>query len=460
MYTCKKCNHEVKKWVGQCPACTAYQSLQAGTKGRRAMLDAGVPKKMKEVVHDDVHRIITGTREFDRVLGGGMVQGSIILIGGNPGKGKSTLCLQIGCELADALEDPCKVLYISGEETPSQVKQRGQRIAPEMSSLILCNETELDKIRKHILDIDPDILIIDSIQTMRAPGLEDSRPGGIVQIQESTSFITGLCKARGVTAIIVGHVNKDGDIAGPKTLEHLVDVVLNFDAERSSDIRVLSALKNRFGATSEVGVFRMTKDGLSSVDDPSAHIMRGKKAGPGSVLASVMMKAGAGAGSRSMIVEIQCLVSPSRSNSPRRVIEGYDRTRLEMCLAILGKHTDFGDIAACDIYVNLAGGFENIEQKALDLPVMLGLVSTHLNKALLPGVIAWGELGLTGEVRPEDSTDKRVSMCDAMKIKKERRLYSDDDTVITLGEALERSGLVEAAATVEVSPMVQSTALA
>ena len=424
MYTCKKCKKETKAWSGKCPSCGAYQSLQVGSAGRRSMLDAGKPQTMKEVVNEDVHRIFTGTREFDRVLGNGMVQGSVILIGGNPGQGKSTLCLQVGCELADALEDPCKVLYVSGEETPSQVRQRGSRIAPEMSSLILCNETEVAKIRKHVMDLDPDILVIDSIQTMRAPGMEAARAGTVSQVQESTAYLTGLCKARGITAIIVGHVNKDGDIAGPKTLEHLVDVVLNFGAERSSDIRVLSALKNRFGATSEVGVFRMTKDGLASVDDPTEHILRGKKAGPGSVLSAVMMTAGAGAGSRAMIVEIQCLISPTKSSSPKRVIEGYDRTRLEMALAIMGKYTEFKDIGLNDIYINLGGGFEHVEQHALDLPVVLAMISDHIQKPLVVGCIAWGELGLSGEVRPEERTDKRISMCDAMKIKKERRIYS------------------------------------
>ena len=798
MYTCKKCKKETKAWTGKCPACGAYQSLQAGSAGRRAMLDSGVPKTMKEVVNEDVHRIFTGTREFDRVLGNGMVQGSVILIGGNPGQGKmqpltskvltpggwstmgqmvvgaqvigadgkptrvvavhpngvrdvykvrlsdggetlcgsehlwqtrtrnqrvnrsagsvkttkqlietlkleggrlnhsipyaeparfsakaplplqpyvmgmyladgskcganvifskpekdvidkvernlptsdrlaptslknpsddwrvqqkervrpktqtataleflglsgkdafgkfipeiyklasvpdriellrglldgdghiavtasrttieysssstklasdvselvwglggratttkrttkftntkgkkvcgapsyrvlisfpesggiipvssakhterysgitrikeryiesiepagqmecqcitvdnpdglyvtddfivthnSTLCLQVGCELADALEDPCKVLYVSGEETPSQVRQRGSRIAPEMSSLILCNETEVKKIQKHVMDLDPDILIIDSIQTMRAPGMEEARAGTVSQVQESTAYLTGLCKARGITAILVGHVNKDGDIAGPKTLEHLVDVVLNFGAERSSDIRVLSALKNRFGATSEVGVFRMTKDGLASVDDPTEHILRGKKAGAGSVLSAVMMTAGAGAGSRAMIVEIQCLITPTKSSSPKRVIEGYDRTRLEMVLAIMGKYTEFKDIGQNDIYINLGGGFENVEQHALDLPVVLAMISDHIQKPLVVGCIAWGELGLSGEVRPEERTDKRISMCDAMKIKKERRIYSDTTKSISLRDALVLAGLV------------------
>jgi len=219
-------------------------------------------------------------------------------------------------------------------------------------------------------------------------------------------------------------------------------VVLNFGAERSSDIRVLSALKNRFGATSEVGVFRMTKDGLASVDDPTEHILRGKKAGPGSVLSAVMMTAGAGAGSRAMIVEIQCLISPTKSSSPKRVIEGYDRTRLEMVLAIMGKYTEFKDIGQNDIYINLGGGFEHVEQHALDLPVVLAMISDHIQKPLVVGCIAWGELGLSGEVRPEERTDKRISMCDAMKIKKERRIYSDTQNSISLRDALVMAGLV------------------
>lgn len=353
----------------------------------------------------------------------------------------STLALQVGCELADALEDPCKVLYQSGEETPAQIRQRGDRIAPKMSNIMLYNETELEKTKQHVLEFNPDIWIIDSIQTMRAPGMEEVRSGTVTQVQESTAFITGISKARDITTIIIGHVNKDGDIAGPKTLEHLVDTVLNFDAERSSDIRVLSALKNRYGPTSEVGVFRMGPDGLVSVDNPSEHILRGKKAGPGSALTAAMMKAGAGAGSRATILEVQCLVSPSRSNSPKRVIEGYDRNRLEMVLAVLGKHTDFGALASNDLYINLGGGYK-VEENALDTPVMLALVSDFLRKPLLPGCVAWGEIGLTGEIRPEESTDKRLAICDAMKIKVERRLFSDSDNRLSIGEALRMAGMV------------------
>lgn len=437
MFFCKLCKAKSEKAFSRCAACGKYQTCEKGGP-QRTMLQAGEAVRINEIDLEGVHRIQTGTREFDRVLGGdpcGLVQGSLILIGGEPGKGKSTICLQVGCELAEAEVDPCTVLYVSGEETPKQVRERAERIMMDIkpTKMFFMAETNLSKIAEKVLSIDPDILIIDSIQTMRVP---EASTGSHSQLVESTKFLTGMTKARGLTTMIISHVNKDGDLAGPKAVEHYVDVVLSFDAERSSDIRTLRALKNRFGDTTEVGIFRMTSEGLKSVDNPSEHLIRGKRGAPGSCLACVMLNPGEGVGTRAMLFEVQALVSPPAGKSGVRVSQGYESKRLDMVLAILAAHTSYGAAGAADIYVNVTPAGFSIDQASLDLPVALAICSSLTRTPIPPGIVAWGEMGLTGEVRPDDYGALRSKLAVATAMKFKSPLYSTREAIQHIADAL------------------------
>jgi len=334
------------------------------------------------------------------------------------------------------------VLYVSGEETESQIKERAERIALDKpKNMILVSEVDIEKIEEHIRKYDPDVMFIDSIQTMR---YGDGRAGSVTVVQDVTSMIVNISKARSMSTVIIGHVNSDGDIAGPKALEHLVDTVLSFDEERSSEIRTLRCLKNRFGSTTEVGIFRMHKGGLSSVDDASEHLLRGKRGAPGSSLACAMLRPGKGSGTRAMLVEVQALFSnPSRS--PKHVVTGYNKTRLDMIIAIMENRTQMfgpqGDdpehdirLGGLDLYLNVAGGFE-IEEAALDLPVALAIASARMNVPLPAGTVAWGELGLTGEVRPESGYEERLKVCQALGFKHTIASQMGED-VMTINDAL------------------------
>jgi len=436
---CKACTKKAgETFVPVCPHCGAIRQMQQGrTLAKGAMLETSGPVTMGQIAIEEVHRNPSGTREFDRVLGGGIAYASVVLIVGEPGSGKSTLCLQIGCELADALEDACKVLYVSGEETPGQVRQRGTRIAPETSKLYLCNEVKLESIIGYANELEPDILIIDSIQTMMIAQI-DSPAGSVIQIEECTRQIVKYCKAHGVSCFIVGHVTKDGTVAGPKRLEHLVDTVLAFEGERGLDLRFLRAIKNRYGNTSEVGIFKMSKDGLASVDDPSEYLLRGRSGVAGSSVACAMLAAGAGSGTRPALAEVQALVvgieddyddSGKRSkkvSTPVRVCSGYPEKRLKMLIAIIETHCGVS-LKDHDIYVNVAGQVE-IEPNGIDLPVALALLSSRLGKPLPKGAVSWGEMGLTGEVRPEAELEKRQNVCIGMKFNKQ--YYSQPRAVI------------------------------
>ena len=441
VYHCKKCLHQTPAWIGRCPNCGAYQTMAPGASPSKSSF-SGDPKIISDIEIIKEHRVPSGTREFDRVLNGGLVEGAVILIAGEPGKGKSTLALQVGCALSDAAFDPCRVLYVSGEETESQIKQRADRIALEKpKNMILVSEVDIEKIEEHVRKYDPDVMFIDSIQTLR---YGEGRAGSVTVVQDVTAMLVNITKSRSMTTVIIGHVNSDGDIAGPKALEHLVDTVLTFDEERSSEIRTLRCLKNRFGSTTEVGIFRMHKGGLSSVDDPSEHLLRGKRGAPGSSLACAMIRPGKGNGSRAMLVEVQALYgAPSRS--PKLVVSGYSKTRLDMILAIMENRTEMfgpqGDdpehdirLTGMDLYLNVAGGFD-VEESALDLPVAMAIASARMNVPLLPGTVSWGELGLTGEVRPEGAFEERVKVCTALGFK---NVVASEmgEKIITINDAL------------------------
>lgn len=410
---------------------------------------------MGEVKSEKIHRIQTGTREFDRVLGGGLAAGSVVLLGGEPGKGKSTLAQQVGSELADGLDtegfEPLKVLYASGEETPAQIKDRNLRIMGKGGKMILMNEVRIDSIEKAVSEIDPDLLIIDSIQRMRMPDNGGGTTDTIQQQKECSEYLTALTKHRDMTTLLISQVVKGGEIAGPKAMEHVVDVVLNFDAARNSNIRILSASKNRFGDTTEVGIFQMTNEGLKSVDDPEAHLIRGRKGMPGSVVACVMLNAS----KRAILVEVQALVTPSYENKPKRSTTGYAASRLNMIMTILDAHTQWGRAAcgdgggeggeggeenetplnACDIFVNIAPDGFNLEDASLDLPIALAIVSAFLGVPLPAGSVAWGEMGLTGEVRPANDHARIMAMVKATQFRK--TICSSDDGIITIEEALD-----------------------
>lgn len=437
-FFCTACTKKIgEAYVRQCPHCKAYGKVQKGRALQKgAMLETAGPVQMGQIPIEEIHRNPSGIREFDRVLGGGIAYASVVLLVGEPGSGKSTLCLEVGCQLSDALEDACKVLYVSGEETGGQVRQRGTRIAPDTSKLYLCNEVKLETIIEYANELEPDILIIDSIQTMMIAGI-DSPAGSITQIEECTRQIVKYCKAHGVSCFIVGHVTKDGTVAGPKRLEHLVDAVLAFEGERGLDLRFLRAVKNRYGNTSEVGIFKMTKEGLESVDDPSEYLLRGRSSTyAGSSVACAMLAAGAGSGTRPALAEVQALVTMTdfdedgngrqKRKTPSRVCSGYPEKRLKMLLAILEAHCGV-ELKDSDIYVNVAGQIE-VEANGLDLPVALALLSSKKGKPLPKGAVSWGEMGLTGEVRPEAELEKRQNICTGMKF--QMQFYSKPGEVI------------------------------
>lgn len=448
VYHCSVCFTEQDKWMGKCPKCGRHQTMLPGTKEENAKAK-GEPRVIKDIEITKEHRVDSGTREFDRVLGGGLVEAGVVLIAGEPGKGKSTLCLQVACMLADAASDPCKVLYVSGEETESQIKARANRICKDPDTgklpenLILLNEVDTNRIADHVMKLDPDVLFIDSIQMMQ---LGEGRAGSVTIIQDVTRMLVGISKARSMSTVIVGHVNSDGDIAGPKTLEHLVDTVLSFDEDRSSEIRILRCLKNRFGSTTEVGIFRMCEGGLLSVDNPEEFLMRGKKGIEGSCLACPMIKPGKGAGARPCIIEIEVLLGRT-TDKPKMVVNGvgYEAKRLEMMLTIIQARTSVcaepdnldpekeHSIGGRDIYLNIASPYQ-LEDRSLDLPVCMAVASALRHVPLPSGTIAWGELGLNGMVRPEGGYDARMAIVGEYGYS--RPVASEMGEAISLEEAL------------------------
>lgn len=409
LFYCSECGNELPKWQGQCPACRAWNTIveQPAEKAvkRPAPVKAGSapgialsrPRQMKEVETTDELRFATGMGELDRVLGGGAVKGSLVLVGGAPGIGKSTLMLQI----CDSLCRFAKVLYVSGEESERQIKLRAERLRVRGEGLYLLAETDLENVADAVHQLQPDVLIVDSIQTLYH-GDVTSAPGSISQVKECTLTLMQLAKGEGITVFVIGHVNKEGSIAGPKVLEHMVDCVLYFEGERHMAYRILRAAKNRFGATNEIGVFEMEEGGLTEVPNPSEAMLAGRPADvPGTCVACVME------GVRPMLAEIQALVVPSSLGNPRRVSNGFDYSRSMLLLAVLEKRGGLM-VGGCDAYINVIGGLY-LEEPSADLAAVLALASSFRDKPVPHDLAAVGEVGLTGELRAVSALGQRLA---------------------------------------------------
>lgn len=400
-YVCSECGYVSSKWNGRCPECGEWNSFIEESDFSSASKSSGVQSELKALVLSDIDdreemRFDTGTTELNRVLGGGLVKGSLVLISGDPGIGKSTLLLQASSSLGKNRT----VLYVSGEESPRQLKLRALRLGVDGTGLKILCSTDAQSVCSYIKINKPDVVIIDSIQTMQITELH-SLPGSIAQVRECANLFMRLSKDENIPVLLVGHVNKDGNIAGPKVLEHIVDCVLYFEGEKNHSYRILRAVKNRFGSTNEIGVFEMRDNGLNEVINPSKALIAGKPNGvSGSCIASVME------GSRPILAEVQGLVCQSGFGNPRRTANGFDYNRMSMLIAVLEKRAGYF-MNSCDVYINVAGGLR-IDEPASDLPVALSLVSSLKDKVLRDDCIAFGEIGLAGEIRAVSYAETRI----------------------------------------------------
>ena len=402
-FFCKECGFESPKWLGQCPGCKEWYSfveepVVKTAAGRSVTVtEHREPSKLSEIVTNDEVRTLTGIGELDRVLGGGIVTGSLVLVGGDPGIGKSTLLLQMCKQLAEAGKD---VLYVSGEESVKQIKMRADRLGTFQKELFLLSETDLDIVTEVIGRKKPEIVIIDSIQTMYREEI-GSAPGSVSQVRETTSTLMRLAKSLPVSIFIVGHVTKEGVVAGPRVLEHMVDTVLYFEGDGGASYRFLRGVKNRFGSTDEIGVFEMRGNGLVEVPNPSEYMLAGKpKQAPGSIVVCSIE------GTRPILIEVQALVCQTNFNMPRRTSTGTDYNRVNLLMAVIEKRMGvrMGD---CDAYINVAGGMR-IHEPALDLGIILALLTSYRNQSLDDETICFGEVGLAGEVRAVNMAEQRV----------------------------------------------------
>ena len=406
LFYCTECGNETAKWAGKCPACGAWNTIveqperPKGT-GKGASVRVGMTRRracpVTDLTADEEIRFPTGMGELDRVLGGGAVKGSLVLVGGAPGIGKSTLMLQI----CDSLCRFAKVLYVSGEESERQIKLRAQRLQVRGEGLYLLSETDLEHVIDAVHGSAPDILIVDSIQTLYH-GDVSSPAGSISQVKECTMALMKLAKGEGLTVFVIGHVNKEGSIAGPKVLEHMVDCVLYFEGDQHTSYRILRAAKNRFGATNEIGVFEMRDEGLAEVENPSEMLLSGRpEDAPGTCVTCVME------GVRPVLAELQALVVSSAGGNPRRTSNGFDYNRAAMLLAVLEKRGGL-KVSACDAYLNIVGGL-SLDEPAADLAAVIALASSYLDRPVPSDLVAIGEVGLTGELRSVNQLDQRVS---------------------------------------------------
>ena len=403
-FVCQNCGYSSAKWLGRCPECGSWDSMaeeiETPAKPQQSFLmpqEAPKPKTLDKVMLMEVERLQTGINEFDRVLGGGLVPGSLVLFGGDPGIGKSTMLLDAGMRFA---ANNIKVLYVSGEESEAQTAMRARRLGKPGAALLVMTATDLDAVLLQAKEVQPQILVIDSIQTMYNAELQTAA-GSVGQVRECTAKLLRFAKATGIAVIIIGHVTKDGNIAGPRLLEHMVDVVLQFEGDRSYSFRVLRALKNRFGSTSESGIFSMESGGLIEVANPAGLFLENRaENAPGSVVCACLE------GNRPIMVEVQALVAKTPYGMPRRTAVGFDYNRVNMLLAILERRMgmDFGNF---DAYLNVVGGMK-ITEPAADLAAAAALVSSYRNKAVPHGVLAVGEVGLTGEIRRVSNTERRI----------------------------------------------------
>lgn len=408
VFFCQSCGYESSKWMGQCPGCKEWNTFVEETVSKSPRMGAAPaagrrgersePSALADISIQEEDRLATGIGELDRVLGGGIVKGSLTLVGGDPGIGKSTLLLQVCRNLSGAGH---KVLYISGEESPAQIRMRADRIGEFSREMLLLCETGLDEITEIIRSRKPEAVVIDSIQTMYNEAVS-AAPGSVSQVRETTGVLLQLAKGLGVSVLIVGHVTKEGTVAGPRVLEHMVDTVLYFEGDRHASYRILRGVKNRFGSTNEIGVFEMREQGLAEVKNPSEFMLDGRpENASGSVVTCAME------GTRPLLVEIQALVCHSNFGIPRRQTTGTDFNRVNLLMAVLEKRSGL-QLAGCDAYVNLTGGIRILEP-AIDLGIVLAIVSGFRNRPMNPGLVAFGEVGLSGEVRAVSMARQRVA---------------------------------------------------
>lgn len=405
VFYCKECGYESAKWMGQCPGCRQWNTMSeekitVSSKGsiKSAERKDAVLCKMSEISMEKEERISTGMKELDRVMGGGIVPGSLTLVGGDPGIGKSTILLQTCRFMGEAGHS---VLYISGEESLKQIKLRAERIGAFADSVQLLCETDLDIIEEVLKKVKPEVVVIDSIQTMYSEAV-GSAPGSVSQVREATSVLMQLAKGLEISIFIVGHVTKEGTVAGPRVLEHMVDTVLYFEGDRHASYRILRGVKNRFGSTNEIGVFEMREQGLVEVENPSEFMLSGRPEGENGCIVTCSVE-----GTRPILVEIQALVCRTNFGIPRRQAIGTDLNRLNLLMAVLEKRLGMS-MGDCDAYVNIAGGMR-ITEPAIDLGIVLALVSSFRNRAIGEDVMAFGEVGLSGEVRAVSQMQTRVS---------------------------------------------------
>lgn len=415
VWFCTECGNEAPKWMGQCPACGAWNTMVeekvatgAAKKNdsHRAMAGSGnAPVKLSEVSSDSQERISLRLPEVDRLLGGGLVKGSLVLVGGEPGIGKSTLSLQI-----PLLNPELNVLYATGEESVNQVKMRAQRIGGDHNSCYIYSETQIEEIIKEAQRLKPDLLIVDSVQTMFAAALEGS-PGSVSQVRECAALLLRFAKESNTPVILIGHITKEGSIAGPKVLEHIVDVVLQFEGENRGAYRLLRGIKNRFGSTSELAVFEMTGTGLREITNPSEMLIPMHEEGLSGVAVAAMLD-----GTRPFLIETQALASSAAYGTPQRSATGFDQRRLNMLLAVLERRAGFR-LGQKDVFINMAGGLK-VTDPACDMAVICAVLSSNFDMSISSDICFAGEVGLSGEIRPVGQTDRRITEAARLGFKK------------------------------------------
>lgn len=412
-YFCQECGYQSSSWLGRCPECGKFGTFAeevvkaAPIAGTRRASSAGVstPKRIQEVTYSETKRIPTHCGEFDRVLGGGIVPGSLLLLGGEPGIGKSTLLLQTALAIHDR-----KLLYVSGEESEQQIKMRADRIGINTEQCYVVSETVTQRIFEHVDAVQPDILVVDSIQTISTEDI-DSPAGSVSQIRQCTTEFQHYAKTTGVPVLLIGHITKDGSLAGPKVMEHIVDAVLQFEGDRNYGYRILRALKNRFGSTSEIGIFEMQGSGLREVSNPSEFLLSQRdETLSGAAVAATLE------GARPMFIEVQSLVSSAVYGTPQRNANGFDMRRLSMLLAVLEKRCGF-KLGAKDVFLNIAGGIR-VNDPAIDLAVACAILSSNVDIPISPRIAFAAELGLSGEVRPVTRVEQRVAEADRLGFEK------------------------------------------
>ena len=410
-YSCRECGYQSASWLGRCPECGKFGTFEEEKvkveSGKRKEENEGqsVPKRLEEITYSHTPRITTHCAELDRVLGGGIVPGSLLLLGGEPGIGKSTLLLQTALAIRDR-----RLLYVSGEESEQQIKMRADRIGTAESELYLLSETDVQRILEHVDALKPDLLIVDSIQTVTSSDIE-SPAGSVGQIRQSTAHFQHLAKSTGIPVLLIGHITKDGTLAGPKVMEHIVDAVLQFEGERQHGFRILRALKNRFGSTAEIGIFEMMADGLREVENPSQVLLSQRdETLSGTAICATLE------GVRPIFIEVQSLVSSAVYGTPQRNASGFDLRRLNLLLAVLEKRCGF-KLGAKDVFLNIAGGLR-VTDPAIDLAVAAAVLSSNVDIPIPSDVCLAAEIGLSGEVRPVSRVEQRIAEADRLGFKR------------------------------------------